>query len=189
MQKQKLIVGITGASGVVYGVHLLKALKEIQAIESHLVLTHGAVETLAHETDFTASEITELADQVWDEGNMAASISSGSFSAMGMVVLPCSMKSLSAIAHSYDNNLIARAASVQLKEGRKLVLCPRETPLHLGYLKNMTAACEMGAVILPPLPAFYHKPTTIEELINQTVGKVLDQFGIEHQLFQRWGNQ
>lgn len=180
-----LIVGISGASGTVYGVRLLETLRR-SGIESHLVMTESTRKVIKLETGFHVEEIEALADYVHDNRDIGAPIASGSFLTAGMVVAPCSMKSLSAIAHSYNENLLVRAADVVLKEGRRLVLVTRETPLHVGHLRLMTQAAESGAVILPPMPSFYHQPETIDDIVNQTVGKVLDQFEIEHDLFRRW---
>ncbi|MDX2470822.1 MAG: UbiX family flavin prenyltransferase [SAR324 cluster bacterium] len=187
MEKQKLVIGISGASGAIYGIRLLEALQDIKTIESHLILSKGAEDTIKLETDFEPLDVLAMADHNWEEKDFTAPISSGSHPVMGMIILPCSMKTLSAIANCYDDNLISRAAGVQLKERRKLVIAPRESPLHLGHLRNMTAATEMGAIIVPPVPAFYHHPKTIDDIVNQTVGKILDQFSISHDLFKRWG--
>ena len=184
---KRLIVGLTGSSGVIFGVRLLEVLKPIPDIETHLILSKGAELTLRLETEKSPAEVKALAEVVHNPRNLAASISSGSFPVFAMAVVPCSMKSLAQIALSLGDNLLARAADVTLKERRKLVLVPRETPLHLGHLRHMTAITEMGGVILPPMPAFYHAPKTIMDLVDQTVGKVLDQFEIEHDLFRRWG--
>jgi flavin prenyltransferase len=184
---KRLIVGLTGSSGVIFGVRLLEVLKPIPDIETHLILSKGAELTLRLETEKSPAEVKALVEVVHNPRNLAASISSGSFPVFGMAVVPCSMKSLAQIALSLGDNLLARAADVTLKERRKLVLVPRETPLHLGHLRHMTAITEMGGVILPPMPAFYHAPKTIMDLVDQTVGKVLDQFEIEHDLFRRWG--
>jgi 4-hydroxy-3-polyprenylbenzoate decarboxylase len=188
MPGMKLIVGLSGASGVIIGVRLLEVLQAIPEVETHLVMSRGAEVTLPLESDWSVDDVKALADVVYDPGNLAASISSGSFRVMGMVVVPCSMKSVAQIALSLADNLLTRAADVTLKERRKLVLVPRETPLHLGHLRHMVAIAEMGGVILPPAPSFYHGPTTIMDLVDQTVGKVLDQFEIEHDLFRRWGS-
>jgi flavin prenyltransferase len=185
---RRLIVGISGSSAVIYGVRLLEVLKDIPEIETHLVMSKGAEVTLQLETSKSVAEVKALANVVYDPANLAAAISSGSFRVMGMVVIPCSMKSLAQIALSLSDNLLARAADVTLKERRKLVIVPRETPLHLGHLRHMAAITEMGGVILPPSPSFYHQPKTIMDIVDQTVGKVLDQFEIEHHLFRRWGN-
>jgi 4-hydroxy-3-polyprenylbenzoate decarboxylase len=184
----KLVVGLSGSSGVIFGVRFLEILKGIPEVETHLVMSKGAEVTLRLETEKSVADVKGLADVVYDPGNLAASISSGSFRVMGMAVVPCSMKSLAQIALSLGDNLLARAADVTLKERRKLVLVPRETPLHLGHLRHMAAIAEMGGVILPPVPSFYHRPKTIMDLVDQTIGKVLDQFEIEHDLFRRWGN-
>lgn len=182
---QRLIIGISGASGTVYGVRLLEVLKD-SPVETHLVMTDSTRRVIELETGFRVEAIEALADQVHDNADIGAPIASGSFKTNGMVVAPCSMKSLSAIAHSYNDTLLIRAADVVLKEGRKLVLVARETPLHLGHLRLMTRVVENGAVMLPPMPSFYHRPETIDDIVNQTVGKVLDQFDIEHHLFSRW---
>ncbi len=183
---KRVIVGISGASGTIYGVRLLEVLKDTQDIEVHLILSRGARVAMEHETTYTPQAVEALADKVHAPEDLAASISSGSFLTEGMIVAPCSMKSLSMIANSLSENLLVRAADVILKERRKLVLIPRETPLHLGHLRHMIAVTEMGGVILPPVPSFYHKPQTIGEIIDQTIGKALDQLGIQHQLFRRW---
>jgi len=182
---KRLIVGISGALGTVYGVRLLETLQRSD-VETHLVMTESTRRVIQLETGFHVEAIEALADFVHDNRDIGAPIASGSFLTSGMVVAPCSMKSLSAIAHSYNENLLIRAADVVLKESRKLVLVTRETPLHLGHLRLMTQAAETGAVILPPMPSFYHQPETIDDIVNQTVGKVLDQFEIEHDLFRRW---
>jgi 4-hydroxy-3-polyprenylbenzoate decarboxylase len=180
-----LIVGISGASGTVYGVRLLEALRDTP-VETHLVMTESTRRVVELETGFSIVEIEALADQVHDNRDIGAPIASGSFKTLGMVVAPCSMKSLSAIAHSYNENLLVRAADVVLKEYRKLVLVTRETPLHLGHLRLMQQVVECGGVVLPPMPSFYHRPETIADIVDQTVGKVLDQFDIPHDLFRRW---
>jgi 4-hydroxy-3-polyprenylbenzoate decarboxylase len=183
---KRLIVGISGASGVVYGIRLLEVLRHNPDVETHLILSKGAAVTLALETEHTPESVAALAHVAHDHGNLAASLSSGSFPADGMVVVPCSMKSLAQIALSLNDNLLTRAADVTLKERRKLVIVPRETPLHLGHLRHMAALAEIGAVILPPAPSFYHGPQTIMDVVDQTVGKILDQFAIPHELFRRW---
>lgn len=185
---KRLIVGISGASGAIYGVRLLEVLKPLQDVETHLVMSQAARQTLALETDYALRDVQTLADVVHDARDIAASISSGSFRTHGMVILPCSMKTLSGIVNSYTDGLLTRSADVVLKERRPLVLCVRETPLHLGHLRLMTQAAEMGAVIMPPLPAFYHRPQSIADIIDQTVNRVLDQFDITlpQDLFTRW---
>jgi 4-hydroxy-3-polyprenylbenzoate decarboxylase len=185
---KRLIVGISGASGAIYGVRLLQVLRDVAEVETHLVMSQAARQTLALETDFSLREVQALANVVHDARDIAASISSGSFKTAGMVILPCSIKTLSGIVHSYTDSLLTRAADVVLKERRPLVLCVRETPLHLGHLRIMTQAAELGAVIMPPVPAFYHRPQSLEAVIDQTVNRVLDQFAIElpEDLFTRW---
>ncbi|WP_194206290.1 UbiX family flavin prenyltransferase [Superficieibacter sp. 1612_C1] len=185
---RRLIVGISGASGAIYGVRLLQVLRDVAEVETHLVMSQAARQTLALETDLSLREVQALADVVHDARDIAASISSGSFKTAGMAILPCSIKTLSGIVNSYTDGLLTRAADVVLKERRPLVLCVRETPLHLGHLRLMTQAAELGAVVMPPVPAFYHRPQTIDDLINQTVNRVLDQFAIElpEDLFTRW---
>ena len=182
---KRLVVGISGASGAVYGVRALEVLRDL-GVETHLVLSSGARATIALETNYRVDEVKALASVVHSEQNLAASISSGSFHTDGMLVAPCSIKTLSGIANSYADNLLVRAADVVLKERRKLVLMVRETPLHAGHLRLMSEATASGAVILPPLPAFYHHPITVEDIVDQSVGKALDQFGIEAGLFRRW---
>jgi 4-hydroxy-3-polyprenylbenzoate decarboxylase len=183
---KRIVVGISGASGIIYGVRLLEVLKGVGDVETHLIISKAARTTMQFENSYTPEAIEELADHVHSPADLAASVSSGSFCTEGMIVAPCSMKSLSMIAYSLNDNLLVRAADVTLKERRKLVIIPRETPLHLGHLRAMVAVTEMGAVILPPVPSFYHKPMTIKDIVDQTVGKALDQFGIPHELFNRW---
>jgi 4-hydroxy-3-polyprenylbenzoate decarboxylase len=183
---RRLVVGISGASGVIYGLEMLKVLKDL-GYESHVILTERARSNFSLETDHCLEEVEEAAGQIYDDADLAAPISSGSFITGGMVVIPCSIKSLSGIANSYNVNLLTRAADVTLKERRTLILVVRETPLHQGHLELMLSAASRGAVILPPVPAFYHRPKTITDLIHHTVGKVLDCLDIEHQLFERWG--
>ena len=185
---KRLIVGLSGASGAIYGVRLLQVLRNVADVETHLVMSQAARQTLSLETDLTLRDVQALADVVHDARDIAASISSGSFKTAGMVILPCSIKTLSGIVNSYTDTLVTRAADVVLKERRPLVLCVRETPLHLGHLRLMTQAAELGAVIMPPVPAFYHRPQTLDDVINQTVNRVLDQFDINlpDDLFTRW---
>ncbi len=189
MNKRKIIIGISGASGTIYGVRLLEVLKEYPGIETHLVISDIAKEIIQHEDGRDPEKVLELADTVHPIKNLGAAISSGSFLTEGMIVAPCSIKSLSGIANSYNDNLLVRAADVCLKERRKLIIVLRETPLHLGHLELMTRVTQYGATLLPPMPSFYHKPKTIDDIINQTVGKVLDNFGIEHNLFTRWKSE
>ena len=181
----RMVVGITGASGTVYGVRLLEVLRDL-GVETHLVMTNAARRVVELETGYAVEQIEGLAGVSYANDEIDAPIASGSFRTAGMIVAPCSIKSLSAIANSYNDGLLVRAADVVLKERRKLVLVVRETPLHLGHLRLMAAATEYGAVILPPMPAFYHQPKTISDLVDQTVGKVLDQFGLDHHLYRRW---
>jgi 4-hydroxy-3-polyprenylbenzoate decarboxylase len=183
---KRLIIGVSGASGVVYGARILEVLAETEDIESHLILTRGARKTMALESSIDPAQVEKLADQVHDPDDLAAPISSGSYRTEGMIVAPCSMKSLSMIARSLNDNLLVRAADVTLKERRTLVLIPRETPLHLGHLRAMVTVAEMGGIILPPVPSFYHKPQNIDHIVDQTVGKALDQFSVAHELFNRW---
>ena len=184
----RIIVGITGASAPIYGIRLLEVLQGLP-IETHLVMSAQAGVTMSYESpDWTAERVRALADVVHQPGNLAASIASGSFLTRGMVVAPCSMRTLASVATGLADNLLTRAADVILKERRRLVLVPRETPLHLGHLKSMAAVTEMGGVILPPMVAFYHRPQTIADIVDHTVGKVLDVLGIEHSLFRRWGS-
>lgn len=185
---KRLIIGISGASGAIYGVRLLQVLRDVADVEAHLVMSQAARQTLSLETDLSLRDVQALADVVHDARDIAASISSGSFKTAGMVILPCSIKTLSGIVNSYTDTLVTRAADVVLKERRPLVLCVRETPLHLGHLRLMTQAAELGAVIMPPVPAFYHRPQTLDDIINQTVNRVLDQFDIDlpEDLFIRW---
>ncbi len=185
---KRLIIGISGASGVIYGVRMLEVLREVEGVETHLVMTPSAKKTIVLETDLGVSEVEALANEVHGFGDIAASLSSGSYKTTGMVVIPCAMKTLSGIAHSYSDNLLLRAADVALKDRRKLVLVVRETPLHLGHLRLMAEVTEMGAILMPPMPAFYHRPKTIDDIINQTVNRVLDVLDIEldKDLFARW---
>jgi 4-hydroxy-3-polyprenylbenzoate decarboxylase len=183
---KRLIIAMSGASGQIYGIRLLQLLARNPDIETHLVLSQAARITLAHETDFTPAQVEALADVVYRPGDIGAAIASGSFAAHGMMVAPCSIKTLSAIAHSYADNLMARAADVQLKEGRPLLLMVRETPLHLGHLRLMTQAAEMGAIIFPPAPAFYARPQTLDEMVANTVGRMLARIGIENDAYEEW---
>ncbi len=182
----RLIVGISGASGIVYGVRLLQMLKD-SPIETHLVMSKSAEMTLGYELDIKLKEIQALADEVHSVKNVGAAISSGSFRTMGMVIAPCSVRSMSEIASGVTTSLLTRAADVVLKERKKLVLMVRETPLHTGHLRTMTALSEMGAIIAPPLPAFYIKPQTIDDLVDHSVGRVLDLFDIDVGAVKRWG--
>ena len=183
---RRLVVAITGASGPQFGIRLLQVLADDVSVEAHLILSNSARRTLELEAGTTGAAVRELADVVYDPGDYAAAVSSGSFRTMGMVVAPCSMSTLGAIASGVSTSLVARAADVTLKERRPLVLLTRETPLNLIHLRNMVTVTEAGATVLPPAPAFYHGPETIEDLVDQTVGKVLDQFLVDHELFTRW---
>jgi 4-hydroxy-3-polyprenylbenzoate decarboxylase len=183
---KRIVIGISGASGVIYGVRMLELLKETD-FETHLIISGSGRLNIEIETRYKPQDVEAMADFIYDHKDMAASLSSGSFLTEGMVVVPCTIKSLSGIANSYNDNLLVRAADVTLKEKRKLVLVVRETPLHIGHLRLMTLAAEMGAHLLPPVPSFYHQPETIEDIIDQTIGKIFDYFGIEHDLFKRWG--
>ena len=180
-----IVVAITGASGIVYGVEILRALKKL-AIPTHLIISEAGARTLLLETEIPLTQVKALADVVHSNKDIAASISSGSFLTAGMIVAPCSIKTLSAITNSYDADLIARAADVTLKERRPLVLMVRETPLHKGHLDLMLRAADYGAIIMPPMPAFYHKPKTLQDIIDQGIGRALDQLGVTHGLFPRW---
>lgn len=182
----RIIIGINGSSGVIYGIRLLEVLKGIQGMETHLVITHAGEQTIEIETEYKASEIRTMANFCYRIDDLTACLSSGSFKHHGMIVAPCSMKTLSALAHSYADNLLTRAADVTLKERRRLLLLVRETPLHLGHLRNMVRITQMGAVVMPPIPAFYHNPRTLQDIVDHTVGKALDLFNIEHELFARW---
>lgn len=189
MTKQRLIIGITGASGAIYAVRLLEVLRSQTNIETHLIISNAAKQTLTVETDYSIQAVKALADKTYDVRDIGAAISSGSYRTLGMVILPCSIKTLSGIAHSYTDDLITRAADVCLKERNPLFLCVWETPLHLGHLRLMTQAAEIGATIMPLMPAFYHRPASLDDIINQSINRLCDQFGIEleRELFQRWG--
>jgi 4-hydroxy-3-polyprenylbenzoate decarboxylase len=183
---ERLVVGISGASGVIYSIRLLEVLQSVPNIETHLVITTAARQTIAQETDWAIKDVEALAHTVYDNREIGAAIASGSFATRGMVIIPCSIKTLSAVAHSHSAELISRAADVTLKEGRPLVLVVRETPFHLGHLRLMTQATEMGAVIFPPLPAFYAHPRTLDDIINFTVGRILSRLGFGNDLFKQW---
>jgi flavin prenyltransferase len=183
---KKLIVGISGASGAIYGIRLLEVLRTIDDVETHLVMSSSAKQIIEIETSYTPEYVEALAHEVHSNRNQAASISSGSFKTDGMVVAPCSMKTLSAIVNSYADSLLVRAADVVLKERRPLVLMPREVPLHLGHCKLLYEAAQLGAVISPPMPAFYNHPQTIDDLVNHSVGRVLDLFDLDAGILSRW---
>jgi 4-hydroxy-3-polyprenylbenzoate decarboxylase len=185
---KRLIVALSGATGVIYGLRLLQILGGVEDVETHLIVSDAAKQTILLETDYLVDQVEALADKVYNFDDLAATISSGSYKTIGMVIIPCTMKTLSGIAHAYSDNLILRAADVVLKDRRKLVLVLRETPLHVGHIRLMAQVTEMGAIIMPPVPAFYHRPKTIDDIINQTVNRVLDLLDIElgQDLFQRW---
>jgi 4-hydroxy-3-polyprenylbenzoate decarboxylase len=181
-----LIIGITGSTGVIYGIRLLQVLASLKDVETHLVISRAGEITIKYETNWGINDVKKLASYNYDINDIAARISSGSFKRDGMVVAPCTVKTMSGLANSYSENLILRAGDVALKERRRLVLLVRETPLHLGHIRNMERLTEMGAIIMPPVPSFYHKPKTIQDIVDHTVGKVLDLFNIEHNLYARW---
>ncbi|MGX5662008.1 UbiX family flavin prenyltransferase [Diaphorobacter nitroreducens] len=183
---RRLIVGISGASGAVYGARLLQALQDMPNVESHLVVSDAGWRNLRHELDMDRASVEALADVVHDLANVGASIASGSFAAHGMVVAPCSMRTLAAVAHGLADNLLTRAADVVLKERRRLVLMVRESPLHLVHLRNMATVTEMGGIVCPPMPAFYQRPTSVGEIVDHSVARVLDLLGLEHALAPQW---
>jgi len=182
----KIVVGITGATGTIYAIRLLEVLNSMKNIDTYLVMSTWGKKNLEIETDYTIEYVKNLVTNVYDNNNLAASISSGSFKTDGMIVLPCSMKTLSSIANGYDDNLISRAANVTIKEDRKLVLCPRETPLSSIHLENMLKLSRIGVKMLPPMPAFYNKPEVLDDIINHAVMKILDQFNVEYDEGKRW---
>jgi 4-hydroxy-3-polyprenylbenzoate decarboxylase len=185
---RRIVVGISGASGVIYGIRLLEVLQSVQDVETHLVISPSGSQTIGLETEYSTAGVNALADVNYRPNDIAAAISSGSFKTYGMVVIPCTMKTLAGIAHSFSDNLLLRAGDVTLKDRRPLIIVPRETPLHLGHLRLMVQLVEMGAILAPPLPAFYHRPQSIDDIINQTVNRVLDLLKIElpEDLFARW---
>ncbi len=182
---KRIVVGISGASGVIYGIRLLKVLRETEW-ETHLVISEAAKQNILLETSLAVKEVEDLADKVYDPKNQAAAISSGSFKTSGMIIVPCAIKTLSGVAHSFNENLLIRAADVTLKEGRRLILVVRETPLHKGHLALMQKVVDLGGIILPPVPAFYTSPKSIDDLIDHTIGKILDVMEIDHTLYKRW---
>lgn len=184
---KRIVIGISGATGAIYGIRLLEIMSKL-GVETHLVITEAAQKTIQMETHWQLDQVTSLASFVYDNKDIGADIASGSFQTDGMVVIPCSIKSLSAIANSLNLNLLIRAADVTIKERRTLILAVRETPLHKGHLHLMMNLADLGVIILPPIPAFYYHPKTIDDLINHTIGKVLDLFHIPHDLFTRWGS-
>uniref|UniRef100_A0A3B0LU84 Flavin prenyltransferase UbiX n=1 Tax=Arsenophonus endosymbiont of Trialeurodes vaporariorum TaxID=235567 RepID=A0A3B0LU84_9GAMM len=185
---QRIIIGLTGASGAIYGIRLLEVLRSVAEVETHLIVSAAAKQTIALETSYRLRDVLAMADVVYEDKDIAAAISSGSSITSGMIIMPCSIKTLSGIANSYNDTLITRAADVVLKEKRKLILGVRETPLHLGHLRLMMNVIEIGAIIFPPMPAFYHQPETVQDIVDQTVNRILDQYGITlpQTLFTRW---
>lgn len=183
--RKRIVVGISGATGVIYGIRLLEQLKKAN-VETHLILTNWASRNIELETNYLPEDVAKLADYCHKENNLASVLASGSFIHNGMVVAPCSMKTLAALAHGFADNLLVRAADVTLKEGRKLVLMPRETPLNAIHLENMLKLAKLGVTIMPPMPSFYNRPVTLDDLVNQTIGRVLDTLGLENNLTKRW---
>jgi len=186
MMTKRIVIGISGASGVIYGIKMLNLLQE-KDFQTHLIISESGRQNIEIETSYKADEVAAMADYTYDNRDVGAALASGSYLTEGMVVVPCTIKTLSGIANSYTNNLLVRAADVTLKEKRKLVLVVRETPLHVGHLSLMMKAANMGAHILPPVPSFYHQPKNIDDIIHQTIGKIFDYLGIEHNLYKRWG--
>jgi 4-hydroxy-3-polyprenylbenzoate decarboxylase len=187
--KRRLVIAISGASGAVYGIRTLQVLQAEQDVETHLIVSQTARLTIGEETSWTVEDVLALADVAYSPDDLGASIASGSFRAAGMMVAPCSIKTLSAVAHSYASDLISRAADVQLKEGRPLLLMIRESPLHLGHLRLMVQAAEIGAILMPPVPAWYARPASIDEIVNATVGRALQRLGVDNALYPRWMGQ
>ena len=185
-KKRRLIVGMTGASGIIYGIRTLELLRLIPDIEAHLVLSPSATRTIVEETDYSVADVNKLADHLYNYRDIGAAISSGSFQTEGMLIAPCSVKTLSGLANCFDDELIVRAADVCLKERRRVVVMFRETPLHAGHIALMEQVTRNGAIIMPPVPAFYHRPKTLDDIINQTVGRALDLFGIDPHVVKRW---
>jgi flavin prenyltransferase len=181
-----IVIGITGATGSIYGIRLLEVLSSIKGMETHLIISEAGEITIKCETGWTLEAVKKLATYAYDFKDFGARIASGSFHRDGMIIAPCTIKTMSALANSYTDNLIIRAGDVTLKERKKLILAVRETPLHLGHIRNMQQLTEMGAIIMPPVPAFYHHPETIQDIVDHSVGKMMDMMGIQHNLFQRW---
>jgi 4-hydroxy-3-polyprenylbenzoate decarboxylase len=186
MAARRLLVGISGASGSIYGIRLLETVRRAEGYETHLVLSASGKRTLVEETDYSVKDVEALADVVHDNRDVGAAPASGSFKTMGMVIVPCSIKTVAALATGYGDTLMARAGDVTLKEGRPLVVVVRETPLHLGHLRQLATLAEIGAVVMPPVPAFYQRPKTIDDVVNHTVGRVLDRLEIPHELCAEW---
>jgi len=182
----RLVVGISGSTGVVYGIRLLQVLRDVSQAETHLIITTPGKRTIVEETDYTVQEVEALATHVYDNRDIGAAVASGSFRTDGMVIVPCSIRTASALAGSTGEGLLCRAGDVTLKEGRPLVVAVREAPLHLGHLRQLTALAELGAVIFPPVPAFYHRPKTLDDIVNHTVGRILDRVGVPQTLVQEW---
>lgn len=183
---RRIVVGISGATGAIYGIRLLQILRDVPGVETHLVISNPAKRTIVQETEMTVRQVEELANVAYDNKDIGASLASGSFRTAGMVIAPCSIKTAAGLAYGFADTLLIRAGDVTLKEGRPLVLLVRETPLHLGHLRMLTHLAENGAVILPPMPAFYNRPKTLDDIINHTLGRVLDRLGIEQRLVQEW---
>ena len=186
MPPKRIVLGVTGASGIIYAIRILETLSEMDDVETHLILSDAALQTLGYETEYSSEYLNNLADVVYEHDDVAAPISSGSFPTSGMIIAPCSVNTLASVAHSITGNLITRAADVSLKERRRLVVLFRETPLHSGHLENMLRLDRIGGILMPPVPAFYQNPKTIDELVNHTVGRVLDLMGIEQKLSTPW---
>ncbi len=182
----RLVVGISGSTGAIYGIRLLEVLRDTPGLETHLIISGPAKRTILEETDYAVKDVEALASRVYDNRDIGAALASGSFRTAGMVIAPCSVKTASALATCHADTLICRAGDVTLKEGRPLIVVVRETPLHVGHLRQLLALAEIGAVILPPMPAFYDRPKTIDDLVNHTVGRILDRLGIPHQLTREW---
>src|SRR5574342_573252 len=182
----KLVVGISGSTGSIYGIRLLEVLRDVADLESHLVISGPAKRTILEETDYSIKDVERLADHVYDNRDIGAALASGSFKTAGMVIAPCSVKTVSALANCHADTLICRAGDVTLKEGRPLIVVVRETPLHIGHLRQLLALAEIGGVILPPMPAFYNRPKTLDDIVNHTVGRILDRLGISHGLTTEW---
>jgi 4-hydroxy-3-polyprenylbenzoate decarboxylase len=189
MTKERLVVGLSGASGVILGIRFLEILSKYEELETHLVISDAAKRTISYETDWDVKDVEALANQVHDFNNVGSSIASGSFKTKGMVIIPCSVKTLSAIAYSFDTNLMIRAADVVLKERRKLVIVVREMPLHRGHLEAMVRVHDLGGVILPPMLTFYQRPKNLDDMIHYVVGKALDALEIPHNLYKKWGEK
>jgi 4-hydroxy-3-polyprenylbenzoate decarboxylase len=185
-EKKRLVVGISGSTGAVYGIRLLEVLRGAPEVETHLIISAPAKRTILEETDFSVKDVEALATRVYDNRDIGAALASGSFRTAGMIIAPCSIKTVSALANCYADTLICRAGDVTLKEGRPLVVVVRETPLHAGHLRQLLALAEVGAVILPPMPAFYNRPKTLDDIVNHTVGRILDRFGLPHGLVKEW---